>query len=758
MGRVPTSGVTLLGAPRVPASMVVRRRLDVVLDRIPPGGIGLVVAPAGSGKSVLLGQWMRCSAAPACHVRVTPAHDDPVVFARAVTSAIASVAPDFDPLVANSVTAAGPDLGTVFVSQLLVGLEELDRELVLVLDDVHRLVNKAMWADLEQLIDRLPDNVRLVLSARWDPLVSIQSLRLLSRLVEIRANDLAFNTDEGRDLIEAVSGRSLTAAQGDALVARTDGWAAGLQLASISLQRFADMDAFIDGFTGSNKLIADYLAEEVIDDLEPEVRHFLLHTSVLEWLSADVCNAVTGDNDAEEMLNLLARRSLFLVHPERSGDQLRYHHLFADLLRYRLRTTEPGEEPRLRRRAATFLLGQDRLADAIEQLLAAGDGDRVVRVIVERGQGFFEREETATLVRWLTTARAQNPDVPVALEVNLLAAQLSAHDTGAAVETYRRLRRRTDLDAGEAAAVAALYACLGLNDLPSSEVHRTANEAIGLLGTSDVIADFLGIGGRDSVEFLASSMSALAWLHDGELAESARGFEAVLDLPGAQYRLWRVFALGGLALSLALAGRNTDASSAAATAINLAEANGIEHHHGLAYSHFALARVSLDQRDRTAATYHLHQSESRVLRSGRAALRSLQQLLRIEHLTTTLGPRRTLHELRSAARVMFEPTLFVELRRAQEVQLLVSSGMLGQARALVESNPRTPHLLPAIIELELATGDLVAARRALDRWDHQPEPRPTIERLLGTVAVLSAEGNPEPAEIASPRRSRPRRT
>ena len=156
----------------------------------------------------------------------------------------------------------------------------------------------------------------------------------------------------------------------------------------------------------------------------------------------------------------------------------------------------------------------------------------------------------------------------------------------------------------------------------------------------------------------------------------------------------------------------------------------------------------MDQRDRAAATYHLHQSESRVLRSGRAALRSLQQLLRIEHLTTTLGPRRTLHELRSSARVTFEPTLFVELRRAQEVQLLVSSGMLGQARALVESHPRTPHLLPAIIELELATGDLFAARRALDGWDHQPEPRPTIERLLGTVAVLSAEGKREPAEIA----------
>ena len=687
MGPIQTRGATLLGAPRVPESTVGRPRLDRALDRIPPGGIGLVVAPAGSGKSVLLGQWMRVSAARACHVQVTPADDDPVVFARALTSAIAAVAPDFDPRVADSVAAAGPDLGTVFVSRLLVGLEELDGELVIVLDDVHRLANRAIWADLDQLIERLPDNVRIVLSARWDPPVRLQSLRLRSRVVEIRASDLAFDADEARRLLEAVSGRPLTDAQTDALVDRTDGWAAGLQLAAISLQRFADADSFIDGFTGSNKLVADYLAEEVIDDLEPDVRRFLLHTSVLEWLGADVCNAVTGETDAEEMLDVLARRSLFLVQPDRHGERLRYHHLFADLLRDRLRASEPDEEPRLRRRAAAFLLGHGQLADAIEQLLAAGDGAQVVSVIVERGQGFFEREENLTLARWLTTAQAQIVDVPVALDVNLLAAQLAGHDTGAAVETYRRLRRRTDLDAGEAAAAAALYACLGLNDLPTSEVHRAANESIELLRTSEVVTDFLGIGGRDSVEFLAASMSAMAQLHDGELADSARAFEAALDLPAAQYRLWKVFALGGHALALALAGRSTEARAHASTALAFAEANGIAHHHGLAYSHFALARVSLDQRDRYATTYHLHESETRVRRSGRAALRSLQELLRIEHLATSIGPQRTLDELRSSAPVPFGPTLFVELRRAQELQLLVRSGKLGQARALVETEP-----------------------------------------------------------------------
>ena len=748
MGANPTDVATALVWPRLPTRTVARPRLDRALDRIPPGGIGLVVAPAGSGKSVLLGQWMRSSTSTACHVQVTPAHDDPVVFARALASAIAPVASDFDPRVTDLVAASGSGLGMVFVRRLLVGLEELDDELVIMLDDVHRLTNPTVWADLDQLIERLPGNVRLVLSARWDPPVRLQALQLLSRAVEIRARDLAFNTDEARGLIEGVSGRRLSDAQTEALVDRTDGWGAGLQLAAISLQRFADVDGFIDGFTGSNKLVADYLAEEIIDDLEPDVRRFLLHTSVLEWLSTDVCNAVTGETGAEAMLDLLARRSLFLVQPERHGERLRYHHLFADLLRDRLRATEPDEEPRLRGRAAAYLLGNGDLAEAIEQLLAAGDGSQVVRVIIERGQGFFEREENLTVARWLTTAQAQHVDMPVALDINLLAAQLAGHDTSAAVETYRRLRRRTDLGAGETAAAATLYTCLVLNDLPACEVHRAADEASELLRDSEVVTDFLGIGGRDTVEFLATSMRAMALLHEGELADSARAFEAALDLPAAQYRMWKVFALGAHALALALAGRSTEARADASATLAFAEANGVANHHGLAYSHFALARISLDEGDRYATTYHLHETESRVRRSGRAALRSLQELLRIEHLSTSIRASRTLDELRSSAPVSFGPTLFVALRQAQELQLLVRAGKLGQARALVDASRPTSHLLPATIELELASGDIGAARRALDRWDHRPELRYQVERLLATAAVLNAEGQLRLADSA----------
>ena len=297
------AGSTGPASPRVPAAAVGRLRLTRELDRVPPGGIALVVAPAGSGKSVLLGQWVGSLVTPACRVQITPGHDDPVILARELIAAIELAAPGFDSRVSDSVTAGGPNLGAVFMSRLLVGLEDLAGDLVLVLDDVHRLRNAAIWADLDQLAERLPANVRLVLSARWDPPLHLQRLRLTTQLIDIRADDLAFHTEEGGALLTAVSGTALTPSQIEALVDRTDGWAAGLQLAAISLQGSVDPDAFIVGFSGTDRLVADYLAEEVIDDLEPDIRRFLLDTSVLEWLSPEVCDAVTGESNAQEMLD-----------------------------------------------------------------------------------------------------------------------------------------------------------------------------------------------------------------------------------------------------------------------------------------------------------------------------------------------------------------------------------------------------------------------------------------------------------------------
>ena len=284
-------------------------------------------------------------------------------------------------------------------SRLLVELESLDNDLVIVIDDGHHLSSTTIGRDLSEVLERLPNNIRLVVATRWDSLLRLHRIRLDGRLIEIRATELAFDVEETQQLVEAVATRPVSTAQAHLLAERTDGWATGLQLAAISLQRATDIDEFIRAFTGSNQLVAEYLTVEVLDGLEPDLRRFLLHTSVLEWLSAELCEAVTGDSNAPELLDELTRRSLFVVHPAGRNERLRYHHLFADLLRYRLRNTEPGEERACRERAAEWLVRRGHLADGIEQLLAAKDPRRVLELVVDRGQELFEREEASTLAR-----------------------------------------------------------------------------------------------------------------------------------------------------------------------------------------------------------------------------------------------------------------------------------------------------------------------------------------------------------------------
>ncbi|MGK2867238.1 MAG: LuxR C-terminal-related transcriptional regulator [Mycobacterium sp.] len=723
-----------------------RPRLEAALDRVQPAGIGIVVAPAGSGKSVLLGQWARRSAARVCQMRVTASHDDPVLFARSLVSAFVAAAPEFDPGIAELVS--GPALGPAFVNRLRAELESLGDQMVVVIDDVHLLDNELICGDLARLLGRLPQTVRVLMGARWDPPLRLQRLRLDGRLMELRASDLAFTGDESRDLLESVSGRPLSVAQAEALHARTEGWAAGLQLAGISLQRVPDADAFIDQFTGSDRLIADYLAEEVLDDLEPGVRRFLLSTSVLEWLDADLCDAVTGDGNGAEMLDLLAWRSLFLVHPGTADGRLRYHHLFADLLRYRLRV-QPGEEPRLRRRAAQWLLDHGNFADAVEQSLAAGEPGRVADLVIAYGQDSFERGEAATLARWLEAARNIDPSLSAAVEVNLLAAQIAAFQTDEAVETYRRLRRRADLSDGDSAAAAALYACAGLDDLPMAEVFKAAETATGLLRTADdIVIDFLGVGGRDSVEFLAECMVAVALLFDGDLDRSAAKFEAVRDLPGAQYRVWKIYALGGLALARALAGHANEARSNAMAALEVAEANGITYHHSLAFAHFALVRVALDQLDQNMAAFHLGESGIRAHTTRLAANVAIQHLLEVEQTALWKGPDAALTELRSSDRHPWEPKVVTGLRQALETRMLIAMGKCDQARALLDINSRADALTPQVIDLKLATGDAAAARQALSQWDQPKTLRCAIEHEIRTAAVAAEEGARSHATLA----------
>ena len=359
-------------------------------------GVGLVVASAGSGKSVLLEQWAGARTdLCVCTVRLSHRHNDASVFAGAVLNALAAAPQPIDAHLAGRRIVGGDGLGEPFVEGLLAELQAQETDLVLVFDDLHLVTNTTLLSELEQLIERLPDNVRLVLATRWDPPMRLGWLRLEGRLVEVRGADLAFDRGEAAALLRSTSGTELSDSQAAILVDRTDGWAAGLRLAAISLEDTDDPTHFVEAFSGSDRLVVEYLTQEVFATLDSTTRRFLLLTSVLPWLSIDLCDAVTGGDDAATMLADLERRCLFVTRLDGGDSRLRYHQLFADLLRDQLRAEDPRLVDDLRWKSSQWLGANGHVEDAVEQLLAAGDHWSAFGMLLDHGQEIFERSESS---------------------------------------------------------------------------------------------------------------------------------------------------------------------------------------------------------------------------------------------------------------------------------------------------------------------------------------------------------------------------
>lgn len=738
---------------QLPRGVVPRPTLERRLDALRPGGLALIVASAGSGKSVLVGHW--CATRPQQRVAalaLSHRHGDAVVLAKDLVTAIREAAPEIDPGLSDLVVRGGSALGDLLVDGLRDALGAIPHDVVLVLEDVHALTGPELLSDLGRLLCSLPDHVRAVVTTRRDPPWPVRQLRLRGTLVEVRGADLAFTAGEARALIESVSQRDIADGDVAALLVRTDGWAVGLQLAAISLRQVSDVHAFVESFAGSDRLVAEYLLEEVVEQQRPDLRGFLLQTSVLDWLSVDLCEAVTGVTNARAILSELYARSMFLIPLDRSGERYRYHHLFADLLRYELRVEDPAAAARLHRAAARWLADHGHHEEAIGHLLSAGDRLEAFRLISDVGHRLYERGESATLVSWLSTIEAAEPDGPVAVQVNLLAAQLALDRVGGAAETYRRLVRRPEITLGERTAGNAMYSMLVYRDLDPETVLAIADEvraAIPLLGPGDVV-DFMGIGGRDSAQTIAEYAAAGAHFLRGDTARAGATLEHVLTLPGVRYPVFKVYVLGTLALVRAWTGHSTDALRLADASLATAKDFGITRHPATTHAHLAAGMAHLDRGEVGAATSSL--TESRLMVGRRPASVTYldhQQILEVKLAAVTKGPAAALELFGSPEAAVSQAVLLVCARRALHARLLLALGRRAGAEALLESDEEDSPLVPAAIDLALAAGELRKASGLLDRWQPSADDRRgTVERLLRRFAVSAAENHSSAAEAA----------
>jgi LuxR family maltose regulon positive regulatory protein len=393
---------TKVRIPRGRSHFVSRGRL---VERLALGGdarLVLVQAPLGFGKTTLLAGWHEAEAEdrPFAWLSLDRSDNDPVRFVEGVIAALRVV----DRRIGGEALVrleGGASLTGVVLPLLLNDLGRLPRRLVLVLDDYHVIESPRAHAAVTYLLDHQPPTLQLAMATRSRPPLPLGRLRVRRELLEVRAGDLRFTDEEAAALLEAAGDLGLEPSDVARLQDRTEGWAAGLQLAALSLSGRPRPREFIASFAGDDRPVVDYLAFEVLDGQPPEVREFLLSTSVLDRLCGSLCDRLTGGEGSARRLQALERAGLMIMPLDDTGDWYRYHHLFAELLRHELKRTRPGRVAALHRRASAWYRDAGSVDEAVQHAIAGGDLAAATELITEQWYGFLQRGRIETVAGWL---------------------------------------------------------------------------------------------------------------------------------------------------------------------------------------------------------------------------------------------------------------------------------------------------------------------------------------------------------------------
>ncbi len=393
---------TKLYIPAPRRGFVVRPRLREILSRGADAGLTLLSAPAGFGKTALLADWLGEASGQdqgVAWLSLDPADSEPASFWSAVVASLQTAVPGIGSA-ALELIASSPSATELMLTTLINDLAAVPQDVWLVLDDYHAIDSHAVSTGVAYFVEHLPPQVHVVMSTRSDPDLPLSRWRVRGELLEVRAADLRFTPDEAAAYFDA-AGLELAVAEVATLEQRTEGWIAALQLAALSLRGREDAAGFIERFAGNDRYIVDYLVDEVLERQPDAVRSFLLHTAVLDRLTGPLCDAVTGGVDGNSMLVTLERANLFVIALDDQREWYRYHHLFADVLRGRLLSEEPGQIPLLHQRASRWYESHDHAVDAVRHALAAEDFDRAAHLMEVAVPKLRQNRQDALMFGWL---------------------------------------------------------------------------------------------------------------------------------------------------------------------------------------------------------------------------------------------------------------------------------------------------------------------------------------------------------------------
>lgn len=489
---------TKLHIPEPRPQAVLRSRLTCRLGGgdVQQQKLVLLSAPAGSGKTSLVSEWLAGCGRRAAWLSLDEDDNDPVRFLTYLISALRTIRAKLGDAALGALRSPQPPSAESVLQSLLEDLSGISEPFVLVLDDYHVLEEGPLDDAIAMLIERMPQQMLVVITTRQEPRLPLARMRARGQLTEIRAKDLRFTLEEAEQFLRQVMGLSLPHEEIALLESRTEGWIAGLQLAGLSLQGHSDPESFIRSFSGSHRYILDYLLEEVLERQSAGIRFFLEHTSILNRLSGPLCDAVLQRKDGQAMLELLERANLFLIPLDQERRWYRYHSLFADLLRQKL-TAGIGEngtdtEAELHLRASEWYEEQGLDMEAFRHAAAARDMERAVRLLEGKGLPLIFRGPAGPVLNWLRAIPKEQLDARPSLWVMFASALLMAGQF-AGVEPK--------LQAAE-------------NVLADAEEDEKNRDLIGHIAS---IRATLAVSRHQAETIMAQSQKALKYLHPDNL-------------------------------------------------------------------------------------------------------------------------------------------------------------------------------------------------------------------------------------------------
>ena len=576
---------TKIQIPGARSGLVPRTRLVNLLNASTEAKLVLVQAPVGYGKTTLLSEWHAATPGTPhfAWLSLDRGDNDPVRFLEGMIAALRAVVPQAGEQALAHL--GGPARMTdVVLPSLVNDLAAQSRHVVLVLDDYHAIADPRVHEAVRFLLDRQPATLQLAIATRSEPPLPLGRLRVRRELVELRAADLRFTADEAATLLNDALGVELEARDVARLQQRTEGWAAGLQLAALSLSGRDDQREFIFSFAGDDRPVVDYLGFEVLDAQPPDVRDFLLETSILDRLCGSLCDHVTGGAGSAARLDELERAGLLLLPLDAKRQWYRYHHLFAGLLRHELARTRPEDVAALHGRAADWYRQAGSAGAAIRHAIAGGDAGGACDLITEHWYAYLQRGRIATVAGWLD---ALGDDVVRTQAGLCLTKAWIGVNTGRLDEVVEWI------EAAERAGADAAVLESGVASL--QEIHRYM--------TGDV-ENAVGAGlrsvsrGPTPWRPIGCPVLGIALFWSGRPGEAAAEHEAAADTArAAGNHLAVIHASGGLAAIRAEEGDLEAAAAVAESALSLAEQRGLSEHWATTLARVVRGRA-LEQRGR----------------------------------------------------------------------------------------------------------------------------------------------------------------